>query len=122
MVVLLLGCPSSERSAHRSDKHPLSNAAVLVRKGEQLFRRHCARCHPNDATGAVGPPIHGVTRRYDRDTLRQWIENPMQIYRAQGRMPVRPGYTPMPRIPLQKDEVQAILAYLYARDRHASTE
>ena len=122
LIGMLAGCSPSQRRTDRSDEHAAATETADMQKGERLFRRHCARCHADHASGAVGPPLRGVTRRYDRDTLRLWIENPMEIYRRRGHMPVRPGYTPMPRIPLRRDEVQAILTYLYARERVMSVE
>jgi mono/diheme cytochrome c family protein len=47
------GTEATQRSADGSD---------LTANGFSLFRRNCAHCHGDDATGDEGPDLHGIGR------------------------------------------------------------
>lgn len=90
-------------------------------RGEELFReRGCDHCHeaktvhyrgpvPNPSRG---PSLAGVRRRYRRETLEQWLNDPEQVYRELGRRPLNPGSPPMPQVTLKKREIDDLLAFL----------
>lgn len=42
--------------------------------GEALFKANCAACHKLYKK-AVGPAMHGVTEKYEREWLYRWIKN-----------------------------------------------
>jgi cytochrome c oxidase subunit 2 len=90
-------------------------AAPLARRGEQVFlSRGCVLCHAvrgTPARGDVGPDLTHFGSRLTiaagilpntRGHLGGWISNPQVI---------KPGNR-MPRVPLDSEELQALLAYL----------
>ena len=49
-----------------------------VQAGKNLFNANCAACHRLDKK-AVGPALSGVTNKYDKDWLYNWIRNGSQM-------------------------------------------
>lgn len=86
---------------------PKSNDA-RVRRGFELFRQQCLKCHAiNQQGGRVGPELNvpkNVTEYRDEAFLRAWIKNPFAF-----RVSVMP---PSPQ--LGEDDLGALLAYLSA--------
>ena len=75
--------------------------------GNELFKQYrCVRCHTIGRGRFVGPDLAGVGDRYTKAQILRWIENPQLVYNASGRMPMNPGYPPMPpaRVPSQAAE------------------
>lgn len=81
---------------------------ATVKKGFQLFRDYCVKCHAmNQQGGRVGPELNipkNVTEYRDEKFLRAWISDPSQF-----RISVMP---PSPQ--LSEDDMTALLAYLQA--------
>lgn len=85
-----------------------------VAKGAQAFAGHCAVCHTvrgNEAFGKLGPDLTHLMSRHmigagslknTETNLKAWILNPQAF---------KPG-SRMPGIPLQTEELQAVVAYL----------
>ena len=48
--------------------------------GKKLFNTNCAACHKLDKK-AVGPALSGVTEKYDKEWLYNWIKNGNQMIR-----------------------------------------
>ena len=48
--------------------------------GKKLFNTNCAACHKLDKK-AVGPALSGVTEKYDKQWLYDWIRNGNQMIR-----------------------------------------
>ncbi len=48
--------------------------------GKKLFNTNCAACHKLDRK-AVGPALSGVTEKYDKQWLYDWIRNGNQMIR-----------------------------------------
>jgi mono/diheme cytochrome c family protein len=44
--------------------------------GKEIFEANCASCHGADATGGVGPNLHGEKGRKNYLQTIAWIENP----------------------------------------------
>jgi mono/diheme cytochrome c family protein len=49
-----------------------------VQAGKNLFNANCAACHRLDKK-AVGPALSGVTNKYDKEWLYNWIRNGSQM-------------------------------------------
>ncbi|MEK9755970.1 MAG: c-type cytochrome [Bacteroidota bacterium] len=49
-----------------------------VQAGKNLFNANCAACHKLDKK-AVGPALSGVTEKYDKEWLYNWIRNGSQM-------------------------------------------
>jgi cytochrome c oxidase subunit 2 len=90
-------------------------AASPDASGLQLFvQKGCADCHEirgTEARAHVGPDLTHVASRMtlaagtvpnDRAHLREWIRDPQEL---------KPG-TKMPELPLSRDDVDALVAYL----------
>lgn len=76
----------------------------LIARGEALFQEYsCAGCHTtNGQGGSVGPDLQGVTTRFERDWLQQWLADPPAV---------KPG-TIMPNLGLKPADIDALLAYM----------
>ena len=49
-----------------------------IQAGKSLFNANCAACHQLNRK-AVGPALSGVTEKYDREWLYNWIKNGTQM-------------------------------------------
>ncbi len=91
---------------------PGEGASAQVRRGYDLFRDRCIKCHAiNREGGHVGPDLNvpqNITEYRPEDQIRAYIKNP-QAFRY-GNMPAHPD--------MKDDELDAIVAYLRAmKDR-----
>jgi cytochrome c oxidase subunit 2 len=117
MAFAVIALPPDEfgRWRDRQNQSAQSPADQLGRQGEALFRaRGCALCHNISGTpagGQLGPDLTHVGSRTTiaagtlpntPATLGAWISDPQHI---------KPGNL-MPKMPLQSDELIAILHYL----------
>jgi len=81
--------------------------------GEELFiQNRCVRCHTIGRGRFVGPDLEGINKRYSKEKIVKWIENPQQIYRSSGKMPFNEGYPPMPPMNVPPAQANAIAEYL----------
>ncbi|MCZ7574239.1 MAG: c-type cytochrome [Ardenticatenaceae bacterium] len=78
---------------------PLGDSAA----GQQLFVSNCAVCHGQDARGQVGPNLHGVAVA-GPTFLTAVVANPETVN----------NQATMPRIPLSRQEIADVVAYLMA--------
>jgi len=114
-AVLALSPDEFDRWRDHENQGASSPTDPLGKQGEQLFRaRGCALCHTIRGTlagGQLGPDLTHVGSRttvaagtlpMSPATLAAWIADPQHI---------KPGNF-MPRMPLQSDELIAILHYL----------
>ncbi|AMA57489.1 cytochrome C oxidase subunit II [Bradyrhizobium sp. CCGE-LA001] len=117
MAFAVLALPPDEyvRWRDKENESAKSPTEPLGKQGEQLFRaRGCALCHTVRGTlagGQLGPDLTHVASRttiaagtlpMTTATLGAWIADPQHI---------KPGNT-MPKMPLQSDELIAIIHYL----------
>lgn len=84
--------------------------------GEQLFKANCKACHAMDKK-LVGPALHNVHERYERDWLILWIQNAPKMYESGDSIAValvnENGGIIMSAFPtLKESEIDSILAYL----------
>jgi mono/diheme cytochrome c family protein len=98
MIGLLVSLPATSNAATSSQ---------LRSRGKALLQEHCGRCH---AVGAVGrsplkdaPPMRTIYARFaPRELQAELREGMVSRHRA------------MPQIDFSDEDVDAILAYLYA--------
>ncbi len=98
----------------KQQRPPATPSSDKTQQGQQVFLSHaCASCHTiagTPAGGRLGPDLSHVAGRYDiaasavnvRGALQGWVADPQGI---------KPG-TRMPRIPLNPDELDALVTYL----------
>jgi mono/diheme cytochrome c family protein len=87
-----------------------------VEKGRDLFiQNRCVNCHTIGRGRFVGPDLAGISSKYSKDEIKQWIENPQQVYRAKGKMPINEGYPPMPPLQVPQAQVGIIADYLFSK-------
>lgn len=79
-----------------------------VALGEKIYKGRCMTCHTFDHR-VVGPPHNEVLPKYyhDQATLIQFILHPHYINYS-----VTPPYPEMPPQPLNKKEVESVVAYM----------
>lgn len=93
----------------------LSDAAAIER-GKKLFAsKTCSACHNMDRK-VVGPPLRGVTKKRDAAWLKQMIQEPDRMVKedAEAKKLLEEYKTPMPKLALSADEVDALLAYMHS--------
>jgi cbb3-type cytochrome oxidase cytochrome c subunit len=83
-----------------------------VAQGRKTFLRlGCPACH-----GSGGAPLLAhVGRKYDRSFFVEWLTNPQTVYRRLGRMPLNPGFPPMPRQAASHEDIEMLSYYLSAQ-------
>ena len=91
----------------------LLQAQPSAAEGKTLFNQ-CLACHQINAVG-VGPALLGVTRKYEREWLYQWIKNPIAFAQenelaAQASQLMPSAMTPFPN--LSQDQIESILLYI----------
>ena len=114
----------------RAESRPLASRAIPERDGnaqavsdtpgQALFLKACAACHTvGEGDQRVGPDLHGVTWRRDRDWLVRAITAPEEL-RASGDPDMAeldahyPGVV-MPNLSLSRDDAGDVLLYLAER-------
>lgn len=91
--------------------------------GKDLFiQNRCVNCHSIGRGRFVGPDLAGVSSRYSKDEVKQWIQNPQQVYQAKGKMPINEGYPPMPPLQVPQAHVDVIADYLFSKKPVQSTK
>ena len=109
---------------------PLTDKPGDPKEGEKVVvdRRlgNCLSCHEIDALrqepfhGDVGPPLNGVAKRWDTETLRMIVVNAKKVlgdetvmpafYRVDGLNRVRPEFVGKPILTMQ--QVEDVVAFL----------
>jgi mono/diheme cytochrome c family protein len=84
-------------------------------KGQDLFKTNCAACHKLDQR-LIGPPLKGVSSKYDIEWLRKWIRNSAEMIQAGDADAVaifaEYNNVPMTAFPnLSDQDIDDILAY-----------
>lgn len=84
-------------------------------KGKQLFNQNCAACHSLNKK-MTGPALAGVTEKYDKEWLYQWIKNSPALIKSGDADAVKiyneynqAAMTPFPL--LSNEDIDNILAY-----------
>jgi cytochrome c551/c552 len=91
--------------------------------GKDLFiQNRCVNCHTIGRGKFVGPDLAGISNKYSKDEIKQWIENPQLVYRAKGKMPINEGYPPMPPLQVPQDHIDVIADYLFSKKAVQSTK
>ena len=105
VVNALAGCMSARRGEPFAQPVALTDAVQV--RGEQVFARHCAQCHPGGEAG-LGPAIN------DRPLPKGAIA--AQIRLGVGAMPA------FPEDVISSDDVDAVTEYLLALRRSPRPE
>jgi cytochrome c551/c552 len=85
-------------------------------KGRDLFiQNRCVNCHTIGRGRFVGPDLAGISSKYSKDEIKEWIQNPQQVYQAKGKMPINEGYPPMPPLQVPQADIDIIADYLFSR-------
>jgi len=83
----------------------LAQESALERRGEELLRTECARCHAIGRSGtsanSEAPPFRQLSRKYPIDGLAEALAEGLSV-----------GHAEMPEFVFDADEVAAIIAYL----------
>jgi mono/diheme cytochrome c family protein len=78
---------------------------ALERRGEELLRAECARCHAVLRTGespnSAAPAFRRLSRKYPIEGLAESLAEGLSV-----------GHSDMPEFVFEPDEIAAILAYL----------
>jgi mono/diheme cytochrome c family protein len=94
---------------------PPAGASAAARRGFELYRVHCLKCHSiNDEGGKTGPELNypkSVTEYWRPGPLREWILDP-SAFRFRSAMPGLPR-----ELPERGRKVGDIVAYLSAMAR-----
>src|SRR5690606_2134649 len=120
VVALLL---SNSLLAQESTAAPSGEGDAV--KGKQLFNQNCAACHALNKK-MTGPALAGVSEKYDREWLHQWVKNSpamiksgdpdaLKIYNEYNQA----AMTPFPL--LSDQDIDDILAYTDAPPVVAAT-
>jgi len=80
--------------------------------GELFIQYRCVRCHTIGRGVFVGPDLKALGDRYPRAEVLKWIENPQLIYSSSGKMPVNPGFPPMPPMQVPPEAAELIADYI----------
>lgn len=83
----------------------LAQESALERRGEELLRTECARCHAIGRSGtspnSEAPPFRQPSRKYPIEGLAEALAEGLSV-----------GHAEMPEFVFDADEVAAIIAYL----------
>jgi cytochrome c551/c552 len=94
-----------------------------VDHGKDLFiQNRCVNCHTIGRGRFVGPDLAGISSKYSIDEIKQWIQNPQQVYQAKGKMPINEGYPPMPPLQVPEAHIDIIADYLFSKKPIQSTK
>ncbi len=87
--------------------------AMAQVSGESVFiEKRCVRCHTLGRGRFVGPDLLGAGKKYSRDDLIKWAQDPESIYSERKKKPINDGYPPMPPMNLSGTDAQKVADYL----------
>jgi nitric oxide reductase subunit C len=88
-------------------------AALGPSPGEAAYiAEGCPACHTIGDGIRLGPDLAGVSSRYDRTTILQWMSDPDAIYRSRRVSVVNSGFPQMPALSLSQEKATLIADYL----------
>lgn len=101
-------------------------AQVLIAEGKTKFETICTACHTLGRGRLVGPDLAGVTSRREESWLKRQIQEPDRMIAEKDPIVMallkESNNTPMPRLGLSEEEVEAIIAYLKSTEQQASVK
>jgi copper(I)-binding protein/cytochrome c2 len=108
-----------KKKQHRVGDYANAPELRNVSRGEQIFRTRCASCHSvtgKELAGALGPDLIGVSQRREKRWLYDWLKAPDQMLNKKDpiAMAMYEQYNKlaMPNMRLNKEEADALLAYI----------
>lgn len=111
-AAILTGCGDAATSADAANGNATGDEE-LVAEGQRLYEATCAACHGADLTGTDnGPPF--------LDPIYAPNHHADGAFFAAAAMGVQPhhwDFGPMPRQPVEPDEVEKIVAYIRSVQR-----
>ncbi len=96
VVFQATGCAPSFQATQEAEK---------VKKGKEIFQRHCSSCHGENAKGKTGPPLATAETARSIEEMEEGSEVETTILRGKGGMPAFEGK-------LSHQEVHYLLAFL----------
>ncbi|MFM0550358.1 c-type cytochrome [Paraburkholderia sediminicola] len=97
IALLNNGMPSASAAANGPS---VSRTSMPAAHGASIYATHCAACHGQNGEGGVGPPLIGISSRYQTADIEARIREPSGI---------------MPRLfpkPLNAEDVQDVAHYV----------
>lgn len=115
LVVVAIGVGVALTGGGSDESDEPATGAELVAAGGEVFAANCSTCHGDDLRGTfVGPPLLHETylpAHHPDRAIRAAV--------AQGVTPHHWDFAAMPSIPLEDDEVEAVIAYIRAEQEAA---
>lgn len=98
------------------EEPPAAGSPEELAFGEEVFAENCQTCHgPRAAGGLAGPPlVHEMYQDLEDADIRAAIAN--------GKAQENWRFAPMPPIPIDEDEVAAVIAYVRDQQQRAWSE
>lgn len=95
------------------DAPPAPGSPEELALGEDVFAENCQTCHGERARGGLaGPPlVHDMYQDLEDADIRAAVAN--------GKAQENWRFAPMPPIPIDGDEVRAVIAYVRDQQRRA---
>lgn len=102
-----------------SKRIDFSEAPLQARKtirGEDIFRNKCSDCHSIGGGDSIGPDLHNISLKRDKEWLVNWIKNPDEML-AKGDSTANELFQkfsklPMPNLGITDSEVDDILFFI----------
>ncbi len=111
LVVLVVGCQAAQTTADNGDTAGADSE--LVAEGQQLYEATCAACHGADLTGTdTGPTF--------LDPIYAPDHHPDGAFYAAAELGAQPhhwDFGPMPRQPVDEEQMRRIIAYIRSVQR-----
>jgi mono/diheme cytochrome c family protein len=115
LVVVSIGVAIALAGGGADQADGPATGAELVAAGGEVFAGNCSTCHGDDLRGTfVGPPLlHEIylPDHHPDSAIRSAVAN--------GVTPHHWDFAGMPPIPLEDDEVEAVIAYIRAEQEAA---
>ncbi|KAA3650241.1 MAG: cytochrome C [Bacteroidetes bacterium] len=96
---------------------------VAQEDGEKLFKSYCASCHSTGSNQLVGPGLAGVSDKYEREWLYNWIKDSQGLIASGDADAVAIfeefNKIPMPAQPVNNEQIDAILDFIKASEAAA---
>ena len=113
LVALVVGCQASATTTDDGNAATATGDTALVAEGRQLYEATCAACHGADLTGTDnGPPF--------LDPIYAPDHHPDGAFYAAAEVGVQPhhwDFGPMPRQPVDDEQMRRIIAYIRSVQR-----
>lgn len=115
LSLALTACKGDKKPDAGAESGKVTTSAEDIAEGDKIFNTFCISCHSVGAGPRIGPDLHNVEQRRDRDWLVKWMKDPIgmgQTDEVGKQLFAEWKSVPMPNPNLNDKQIAQVLAYM----------